>query len=163
MMTNVDKSIAALNNLIKINDDRIEIYKTAEKRTKDNDLKVLFSGFQDTISSFISELEQEIRIMEGIPIRINKKNNFCVRCCIKLKLFFAKENREDLLNVLEYEEFVAMNKCKKSLNETSNLITIEARNLLETHYSMLNDRHDKIKELGDLMLAKHKYDKTFTF
>ena len=45
---NNDKSIVVLNNLIKINNDRIQDYETATIVTEESDLKNLFSECKKT-------------------------------------------------------------------------------------------------------------------
>ena len=45
-----EKTIAVLNTLITINNDRIEGYETASKETEEQDLKALFAHFTATPS-----------------------------------------------------------------------------------------------------------------
>ena len=160
---NPEKSIKVLNSIIEINNKRIEIYKIAEKATEENDLKQLFSEFLEVIRVFKLELIQEVEKLGGIPVDVIKRNSLFSRIWVNYKSIFAETNREDLLNTLEYDEFLAINRYKNTLLENENDLTINLHFMLKTHYRMLNSRHDKIKELGDLMLINHKYDKSFTF
>lgn len=50
------KSITLLNDLIVINNDRVEGYKTAEIETPETDLKILFYDMQATSESNRIEL-----------------------------------------------------------------------------------------------------------
>lgn len=160
---NPEKSIKVLNSIIEINNKRIEIYKIAEKATEENDLKQLFSEFLEVIRVFKLELIQEVEKLGGIPVDVIKRNSLFSRIWVNYKSIFAETNREDLLNTLEYDEFLAINRYKNTLLENENDLTINLHFMLKIHYRMLNSRHDKIKELGDLMLINHKYDKSFTF
>jgi uncharacterized protein (TIGR02284 family) len=59
------KNISALNDLIVINNDRVEGYETASGETKDMDLKSLFSGLQNTSHNNLTELRAEVRRLGG--------------------------------------------------------------------------------------------------
>ncbi|MCK8142413.1 PA2169 family four-helix-bundle protein [Flavobacterium sp. I-SCBP12n] len=158
-----EKSVAVLNTLIKINNDRIRVYDLAQKATHDIDLHQLFDHFQSDINMFITELESDLQKLNSNPVSFKKKNIFLEKMWLSFKLFFDESNREDLLNTLEYDEFVALNNYKSTL--VNNLIDLDTstKMRLKSHYKMLETRHDKLKELGDLMLIEHKYDKSFTF
>ena len=107
---NPEKSIKVLNSIIEINNKRIEIYKIAEKATEENDLKQLFSEFLEVIRVFKLELIQEVEKLGGIPVDVIKRNSLFSRIWVNYKSIFAETNREDLLNTLEYDEFLAINR-----------------------------------------------------
>ena len=66
METN-EKTIAHLNSLIEINNDRIEGYETAAKETDDAELKSLFIGLGDESRAHRSELISEVIGLGGSP------------------------------------------------------------------------------------------------
>lgn len=157
------KSAAVLNSLLKVNGERTKIFETAKRATKENDLKMLFSEFINLLENFNNDLEKSIIELNGIPLNLNSRNNVLSRFYSNVKSAFEHNSREDLLNMLEYDEFVAMNKYRQSLSDNLNDLDYELHSYLKTHLSMLQDRHDRIKELGDQMLTSHNYDKSFTF
>ena len=55
-----EKTIAVLNSLITINNDRIEGYETAAKETEEQDLKTLFAQFSSTSEKCRKELTDEV-------------------------------------------------------------------------------------------------------
>lgn len=150
---NKEKSIVVLNNLIEINNERIEIYKTAKKVTEENDLKDLFSEFQKTSTIFKSELVEEVQKMGGVPVDVAKKNGLLLRLWLNLKSNLTGKDREDILNTLEYNEFVAIKSYKDTLSNNLDHLTAELHIMLKSQQLLLTAHHDKVKKLGDLMLS----------
>ncbi|MFV8370049.1 PA2169 family four-helix-bundle protein [Flavobacterium sp. LB2R40] len=150
---NTEKSILVLNNLIEINNDRIEIYKTASKVIEENDLKDLFFEFQKTSTIFKSELVQQVHKMGGTPIDTIKNNGLFLRIWMNFKSILIEKGKEDLLNTLEYNEFVAINSYKNSLSDNLENLTGELHSMLKSQQLLLTAHHDKVKKLGDLMLS----------
>ncbi|TDE44416.1 PA2169 family four-helix-bundle protein [Flavobacterium rhamnosiphilum] len=150
---NKEKSIVVLNNLIEINNDRIQVYETATIITEESDLKDLFSEFQETSKIFKSELAEEVQKMGGIPVDVMKKNIFLVRLWINFKASLIDKDREDILNTLEYKEFVAIKNYKDTLAENFDHLTAELLIMLKSQQVLLTAHHDKVKKLGDLMLS----------
>ncbi|PIF62735.1 PA2169 family four-helix-bundle protein [Flavobacterium sp. 11] len=150
---NKEKSIVVLNNLIEINNDRIQVYETATIVTEESDLKNLFSEFQKTSEIFKSELVEEVQKMGGIPVDVIKKNNFFVKLWMNFKAKLVDKDREDILNTLEYKEFVAIKSYKETLTDNIDHLTVELLIILKSQQLLLTVHHDKVKKLGDLMLS----------
>ena len=150
---NKEKSIMVLNDLIEINNDRIQVYETATIVTAERDLKDLFSEFKKTSTIFKSELAEEVQKMGGIPVDLIKKNNFFVRLWINFKASLTDKDREDILNTLEYKEFVAIKNYKDTLADNFDHLTAELLIMLKSQQILLTAHHDKVKKLGDLMLS----------
>ncbi|MDI5896283.1 MULTISPECIES: PA2169 family four-helix-bundle protein [Flavobacterium] len=150
---NKEKSIVVLNNLIEINNDRIQVYETATIVTEESDLKNLFSEFQKTSEIFKSELAEEVQKMGGIPVDVIKKNNFFVKLWMNFKAKLVDKDREDILNTLEYKEFVAIKSYKETLIDNFDHLTVELLIILKSQQLLLTAHHDKVKKLGDLMLS----------
>jgi uncharacterized protein (TIGR02284 family) len=152
-MMNKEKSIVVLNNLIEINNERIEIYKTAKKVTEENDLKDLFSEFQNTSTIFKSELVEEVQKMGGVPVFAVRNKNLLVKLWFNFKSKFIGKDREDILNTMEYNEFVAIKSYKDTLSNNLDHLTAELHIMLKSQQMLLTAHHDKVKKLGDLMLS----------
>ena len=150
---NKEKSIVVLNNLIEINNDRIQVYETATIVTEESDLKNLFSEFQKTSEIFKSELAEEVQKMGGIPVDVIKKNNFFVKLWMNFKAKLVDKDREDILNTLEYKEFVAIKSYKETLTDNFDHLTVELLIILKSQQLLLTAHHDKVKKLGNLMLS----------
>jgi hypothetical protein len=65
-----EKSIAVLNTLIGVNNDRIEGYDTALRETEENDLKTLFSQLIQTSEENKTRLRNEVLSMGGTLQRV---------------------------------------------------------------------------------------------
>jgi len=152
-MMNKEKSIVVLNNLLEINNERIEIYETAKKVTEENDLKDLFSEFQKTSAIFKSELVEELQKMGVVPVDVARNNSLLVRLWINFKSKLIGQDREDILNTLEYNEFVAIKSYKDTLSDNLDHLTAELHIMLKSQQLLLTAHHDKVKKLGDLMLS----------
>jgi uncharacterized protein (TIGR02284 family) len=150
---NKEKSIVVLNNLIEINNERIEIYKTAKKVTEEDDLKDLFSEFQETSTIFKSELVEEVQKMGGVPVFAVRNKNLLVKLWFNFKSKFIGKDREDILNTMEYNEFVAIKSYKDTLSNNLDHLTAELHIMLKSQQMLLTAHHDKVKKLGDLMLS----------
>jgi uncharacterized protein (TIGR02284 family) len=150
---NKEKSIVVLNNLIEINNDRIQVYETATIVIEESDLKDLFSEFQKTSEIFKSELAEEVQKMGGIPVDVIKKNNFFVKLWMNFKAKLIDKDKEDILNTLEYKEFVAIKSYKETLADNFDHLTVELLIILKSQQILLTAHHDKVKKLGDLLLS----------
>ena len=64
---NTEKSIDVLNNLIEINDERLDGYETASKVTYESDLISLFFEFHEKSQKHKEELIVEIKKLGGKP------------------------------------------------------------------------------------------------
>ena len=151
-MMNKEKSIVVLNSLIEINSERIEIYKTAKKVTIEDDLKDLFSEFEEISTRFKSELVEEVQKMGGVPIVV-RNNNLFLRLWVNFKSKLIGQDREDILNTLEYNEFVIIKNYRDILSTNLENLTYELHIKLKAQQLLIKAHHDKVKKLGDLMLS----------
>lgn len=150
---NKEKSIVVLNNLIEINSELIEVYKSATKVTVETDLKVLFSEFEKTNKIFKYELADEVQKMGGIPAFRTSRNNMVTSVWNSLRSRVIGRDREDILNTLEYNEFVAVKSYKDTLAANFDYLTTEMHIKLKTQQNLIKEHHDRVKKLGDLMLS----------
>lgn len=150
---NREKSIVVLNNLIEINSKRIEVYKSATKVTEENDLKDLFTEFEKTSKIFKSELTEEVQKMGGIPVINSKRRNIVISILNIFRFSANRNDREEILNTLEYNEFVAVKTYKDTLSANFDYLTTEVHLKLKTQQNLLKEHHDRVKRLGDLMLS----------
>lgn len=150
---NKAKSIVVLNNLIEINNDRIEGYEIATKITEENDLKNLFSEFQETSLKCKSELVEEVKKMGGIPVEKTKITARLLKFWYNFMATLNYKEREDLLNSCEYEDFVLIKNYRETVSNNIEYLTYELQIKLKAQQLLLKADHDKVKELGDLMLV----------
>lgn len=142
-----EKTIAALNSLVQINNDRIEGYKTASEETKDFDLKTFFSQLKSTSTQINSELREEVSRLGGTPTDETRTTGKFFRVWMDVKAAITGNDRKTILESCEYGEDVAKATYKNILeNEAENLTYEQQQMLKEQHLALVAD-HDKVKAM----------------
>lgn len=146
---NKEKAIDAINELITINNDRIEGYETAIGETNETDLKGIFAGMIQSSQKCKSELTFEVQKLGGTPAEGTKNTGKIYRIWMELKAAITDKNRKAILNSCEFGEDVAKGSYEKVLEQEKEHLSIEQNKLVQTQYSQLKAEHDKIKSLRD--------------
>src|SRR6478672_8447003 len=117
-----EKTIDALNELIQINNDRIEGYTTASDETEDFDLKTFFSQLKSTSIQINSELRAEVSRLGGTPTDETRVTGKFFRAWMDVKAAITGNDRKLILDSCEYGEDVAKGTYQDILsNENQNL------------------------------------------
>jgi uncharacterized protein (TIGR02284 family) len=144
-MKKTEKSIAVLNKLIQVNNDRAEGYKTALKETKDEDLAVLFFACMETSKKCNTELIEEVNKLGGKPVEGTKLAFKFLKIWMNTKAFITENDRKTILNSCKYGEEITIdvyeNILKNNLEEVSNSQQI----LLQSQYLSLKANYEQIK------------------
>jgi uncharacterized protein (TIGR02284 family) len=148
-----DKTVSVLNNLIQINNDRIEGYKTASDETKESDLKSLFSEFQSTSSSINSELRGEVLRLEGKPTEDTRITGKFFRAWMDVKAALTGNDRKAILESCEYGEDVAKKTYEDELENNSDNLTMEQQQMLKQQHSLLINDHNKVKSMVEALTS----------
>ena len=151
MESNNKAQIDSLNNLIQINNDRIQGYVTAANETEDGELKAVFSELMQTSQDCRRELSQEVTRMGGEPIEGTTVSGKFYRAWMDVKSALSAKDRKAVLNSCEFGEDVAVKTYESEL-EGDKLGTL--RSLVEGQYTKIKAGHDKIKQLRDAENAK---------
>ena len=117
METNKEKSIDILNDLIQINNDRIEGYKHAAKETKESDLKDLFNKFAEDSQKFKMELVSEVKNLGGTPIEGTRNSGKLFRVWMDIKAALTNRDRKAILNSCDTGEGVAVANYEDALED----------------------------------------------
>ena len=148
-----EKTIAVLNTLITINNDRIEGYETAAKDVEEQDLKTLFAHFSSTSKTCKNELTSEISRLGGTAAEGTLNAGKLHRVWMDLKAAITGKDRKAILNSCEFGEDIAKDTYEKALeNDTSNLST-EQQTMIKAQHTLLKADHDIIKSMRDLLKA----------
>jgi uncharacterized protein (TIGR02284 family) len=149
MITTTEKTQQIVKELIIINNDRYEGYKTAADETKDSDLKPLFSRFSAQSKQFASELSRFITSEEEAPAEGETKHSGKLyRVWMDIKAAMTANDRKAILSSCEFGEDVALKTYKDSL-EDANELPEEVRMLVNRHKTELQESHNYIKSLRD--------------
>ena len=143
------EAAAVLDDLIKINNDRIEGYEKALKDLKpeDNDLQLVFLKAIDQSRNIRMVLGREIQTLgEDIPTGTSG-GGAIHRAWLELKATFTGHNRHAILASCEYGEDAAQ-KAYESALKSEHLPEYLARIVLEEK-GELKEIHDHIKSLRD--------------
>ena len=144
-----DKTIDALNQLIEINNDRVEGYETAAKETDSEDLKNLFSGLQNTSQRNLSELRGEVSRLGGKPEEGTRVTGKFFRAWMDVKAALTGNDRGTILNSCEFGEDKALETYENVLEDSGSGFSAEQREMVRKQQSSLRADHDKVKALRD--------------
>ena len=143
------KSIDVLNDLIEINNDRVEGYNTAAKETTAADLKLLFGLLSQTSQKCNAELVKEVLKLGAEPVEGTKTTGKFFRAWMDVKAAITGNDRKAILNSCEFGEDEAVNTYRKAMKESSEYLSSEQQTMINQQYSLIKADHDKIRSLRD--------------
>ena len=114
----IEKATVVLNDLIKINNDRMVCYQQAidQGTNLDIDLKSLFKEIIAEGLTFKQELINTIKQLEGNPKDSVTISGMIHRAWIDLRVTFTGNTRNAMINFCEYNEQVAQHAYQAALN-----------------------------------------------
>jgi uncharacterized protein (TIGR02284 family) len=150
MATN-DNLITVLNDLIRINNDRIAGYEKAadEARDIDVDLRTIFSRMTEESRQYAAELTQEVVKLGGDPATGTTNSGKIYRVWMDVKATFSGKNRQAVLENCEYGEDAAQKAYDSALKSDAEM-SADIRQLITNQKSSLKTSHDVIKKYRDL-------------
>lgn len=147
------KTIDVLNELITINNDRIEGYQTASDETEEQDLKALFSQFISTSQKCKRELVSEVNRLGGEVADGTKTSGKFFRLWMDAKAALTGKDRKVILDSCEFGEDVAKGTYEKVLKDNLAELTSEQQTMLRTQHSVIKTDHDKVKSMRDTLVT----------
>lgn len=143
------KTAEVLNDLIKINNDRIAGYEKAiaELPAADVDLKALFGGLVEQSQMLKDELQQHISAWEDRVEDETTASGKIYRAWMDVKQAFAVDDRKAVLESCEYGEDAAQKAYRDA--EAMEDISTAAKALISSQKTQLRASHDQIKQLRD--------------
>ncbi len=144
-----EKNIVVLNQLVEINNDRVEGYETASKETQANDLKKLFTELQSTSRSNLQELSREVVALGGTPTESTKVTGKFFRVWMDVKAALTGNDRHTILSSCEFGEDEALKTYQDVLDNKSDTLTAGQLEMVRRQEQKIRADHDKIKALRD--------------
>lgn len=147
---NHDACIEAMNDLIKINNDRVEGYKKAIDELQDDehfDLKTVFSGMITESQQYRAELQNKIHEYGGSTEEGTTTTGKLYRAWMDVKSAFAINDKASVLSACESGEDAAQKAYKSAIDDED--VMEETKVLLRQQKESLRTSHDKIKALRD--------------
>ena len=143
------ETVDILNDLVKINNDRIQGYEKALKELKDEDadLKPLFLSFIDQSRRIKMTLGTELQVLGGDMEKGTTSSGSLYRTWMEVKATFTGHNRHSVLEACEYGEDAAQKAYETAL-KTEHVPAHLVDTLMEEKEN-LRSAHNQIKALRD--------------
>lgn len=150
----MEKVVGILNDLIRINHDRVEGYEKAVAELKDNDadLRTLFMRYINESRKNSQELTTEVARLGGDPAEGTTNSGKVYRVWMDLKAAITGKDRKTILDNCEFGEDAAQKAYDMALNAD---VTYETsiRDLIVRQKASLKAEHDEVKRLRDMHTA----------
>lgn len=148
------KVVGVLNDLIRINNDRVVGYEKAieELKDEDADLRTLFHRYTQESKQYLTELNHEVARLGGDPADGTTNSGKVYRVWMDLKAAIAGKDRKTILDNCEFGEDAAQKAYDTALNSD---VDLEAplRELIVRQKAALRVGHDEVKRLRDMHRA----------
>jgi len=150
-MESNEKIVDSLNELIQINNDRIEGYERASKETNETDLKLLFERFASKSNMFKSQLNSEVVKRGGKPNESTTASGKVLRVWMDFKAALTGKDRKAILSSCEFGEDAAQEVYDDIIKSGIGLPT-DVMQIISSQKTTLRMDHDEIKKLRDLAI-----------
>lgn len=149
-METMEKTVDVLNDLIKINNDRVAGFEKAAKDLDEGnfDLKTTFEKFAQQSRSNVAELTSEVAQFGGEPETGSGVAGSIHRAWIDVKATFSGHDRKSVLEECERGED-AIKKAYKDALDPENGLSSDLVQLLGKQKVSIDAGHDTIKALRD--------------
>lgn len=143
-------AIEVLNDLIKINIDRIAGYEKAAENVEKNDvmLKTLFYQVAEESHEYKKELTDRVKALGGEPAESSTAPGKIYHAWMDVKATFSGDDARAMLEACEYGEDAAQKAYKQALDRSEEY-PASVRHLIEDQKNMLKMSHDLIKSRRD--------------
>ncbi len=160
ILQHIEHQISALNDLTKINNDRIAGYEKAIEGTTDADLKTLFAQYIEQSKANKAELADYLHVLGGDPSGSTTISGKFYHAWIDIRAKFTKKDRHSILSDCEYGEDVANTAYRSALDDKELIWKADdIVKLLSHQLKALKESHDNIKELRDAAIKLNVPDK----
>ena len=147
----IEKTATAINDLIVINNDRYEGYKTAANEIKDADLKSLFTDFSNQSKGFALELRKFVPATEEKAEKDETKNSGKLfRVWMDIKAAITGNDRKAILSSCEFGEDAAKGHYDEVLEHAEDIPT-QALSVVTNQRVAIQKGHDTVKSLRDMI------------
>lgn len=151
---NTAKSIIALNKFLCFHNERFENYEINILETNEQDIKNLLNKFQEKCFDCKSELINEITKLGGNPIQDSVTSKKFLHFWLDIKHVFVHTNREDLLQICEYNEFLNIKRFTEILDKNVQFLNYRQNQMLNKQLILLQENHDYLQTIGKKLELK---------
>ncbi len=155
-MISTENNAAVLNDLIQINNDRIEGYEKAAEETEvmDADLRALFTRMANESREYVSELRNYVHQTGEAATDSTTVSGKIYRAWMDVKATFGGKDRKSILESCEFGEDAAQKVYETALNNApDDELSPDVVQLIAEQKTKLRRAHDEIKRLRDSQSA----------
>jgi uncharacterized protein (TIGR02284 family) len=151
-----EKNIEILNDLIKINNDRVSGYQKAIENTDtlEAELKTLYARMVEESYEYNRELSEQVVKLGGEPATDSTAPGKLYHAWMDVKATFSGHDNKSTLAACEFGEDAAQKAYAKALEKDSAL-PADAYDLIARQKSLLRGSHDLIKQYRDQYSEVH--------
>ena len=153
-MTNNENLVETLNDLVRINNDRITGYEKAAAQAEsiDVDLIVIFKKMASESRDYIRQLDEKVLSLGGQPSADSTFAGKIYRTWMDVKNTFTGSDRTSILGSCEFGEDAAQTAYNDALQSDAEMDATTRQLIMEQKTSLKNS-HDIIKKYRDLNQA----------
>lgn len=151
MLASDEKPLKILNELILVNNDRIEGFNYAYRETNVEVLKVLFSRLTETSDVCRKELTNEVYKLGGVPPTGTHETGSVAASWREVKEALIYKDHLTLLKTCDKEEEEVI-KSYTAVLSNEQLDNGYHLHLLNRHTELLSADHEKVKNLLEVLL-----------
>ena len=153
METN-ESLVEVLNDLIRINNDRIDGYEKALEEVEDIDLDLrgIFQKMANESREYVQELSREVAALGGEVATGTTNSGKIYRVWMDIKATFTGHDRTSVLESCEYGEDAAQEAYDDALSTDADL-PVDIRQIITNQKSSLLESHNLIKKYRDMHQA----------
>jgi len=147
---NKEALVSALNDLVKINNDRIEGYEKALEQAKENpDLQTMFRQKASDSQQYEQELKSKISALGGDATENTTASGKIFRAWMDVKNTFNPADRSSILASCEFGEKAAIQAYTSSLESDAEM-PADIRNMIASQQSEIMHSHEAIQQYQQL-------------
>jgi uncharacterized protein (TIGR02284 family) len=151
-----EKNVEILNDLIKINNDRITGYQKAIENTDtlEAELKTLYARMVEESYEYNRELSEQVVKLGGEPATESTAPGKLYHAWMDVKATFSGHDNKSTLAACEFGEDAAQKAYAKALEKDSAL-PADTYDLIARQKSLLRGSHDLVKQYRDQYSEVH--------
>lgn len=142
-----EKIVTQLNDLVEINNDRIQGYERAIAENEDEELDYLFITMASHSKTNKADLAREISLLGGIPTEGTKTSGKLFRMWMDIKAALTGKNKEEILLSCEFGETAAIDTYDTVIEDKAAVLTEQLHTLIESQKKGIQGDYERIKSL----------------
>jgi uncharacterized protein (TIGR02284 family) len=154
----MEKVVDVLNDLIRINEDRITGYEKAASEIKDYldaEIKSIYYQHAEESRGYKDSLTEAVTRLGGKPATDSTTSGKIYRAWMDVKATFSGDDLVASLQSCEFGEDAALKAYREALDEKASM-PAGILSLVESQYESLKASHNRIRRYRDEYAAAHK-------